>query len=226
MKRKLFALISIALLLCMLVGAVGCNSADRDVPATDAPATDAPTDKPTEKPTDKPTDKPTEKPTEKPTDDGKEDSTDDPGKNDPVIPPVEEDDGPRKTPIMGWASWNAYHPNISEEEILSQAERLVEYGLADLGYTFVNIDDGWQYGRVDGVVQINEERFPNGMKYMSDTLHSMGLKAGIYSDVGRNTCGAMHSGESKNTNVGLYGYEVEDLRRYLIEWDYDFIKVV
>lgn len=167
----------------------------------------------------------TEKPTEKPTDDGKEDSTDDPGKDDPVTPPVEEDDGPRKTPIMGWASWNAYHPNISEAEILSQAERLVEYGLADLGYTFVNIDDGWQYGRVDGVVQINEERFPNGMKYMSDTLHSMGLKAGIYTDVGRNTCGAMHSGESQNTNVGLYGYEVEDLRRYLIEWDYDFIKV-
>ena len=68
MKRNLFALISIALLLCMLIGAVGCNSADTDVPATDAPATDAPTDKPTEAPTDKPTDKPTEKPTEKPTD--------------------------------------------------------------------------------------------------------------------------------------------------------------
>lgn len=68
MKRKVFALISIALLLCMLIGAVGCNSADTDVPATDAPTTDAPTDKPTEAPTDKPTDKPTEKPTEKPTD--------------------------------------------------------------------------------------------------------------------------------------------------------------
>lgn len=68
MKRKVFALISIALLLCMLIGAVGCNSADTDVPATDAPTTDAPIVKPTEAPTDKPTDKPTEKPTEKPTD--------------------------------------------------------------------------------------------------------------------------------------------------------------
>ena len=200
------------LALSMLLGIfVGCTKDTPDDTTDPTDATDA-TDG-------------TERPAEKPTDDGKEDSTDDPGKDDPVIPPVEEDDGPRKTPIMGWASWNAYHPNISEAEILSQAERLVEYGLADLGYTFVNIDDGWQYGRVDGVVQINEERFPNGMKYMSDTLHSMGLKAGIYSDVGRNTCGAMHSGESQNTNVGLYGYEVEDLRRYLIEWDYDFIKV-
>jgi hypothetical protein len=52
----------------MLIGAVGCNSADTNEPATDAPTTDAPTDKPTEAPTDKPTDKPTEKPTEKPTD--------------------------------------------------------------------------------------------------------------------------------------------------------------
>ena len=209
MRRSFTALIALMLALSMLLGIFASCTTSTSDDATDA--TDA-TDS-------------TERPTEKPTDDGKEDSTDDPGKNDPVIPPVEEDDGPRKTPIMGWASWNAYHPNISEAEILSQAERLVEYGLADLGYTFVNIDDGWQYGRVDGVVQINEERFPNGMKYMSDTLHSMGLKAGIYSDVGRNTCGAMHSGESKNTNVGLYGYEVEDLRRYLIEWDYDFIKV-
>ncbi|MBR2850237.1 MAG: NPCBM/NEW2 domain-containing protein [Clostridia bacterium] len=212
MRRSFTALIALMLALSMLLGIfVGCTKDTPDDTTDPTDATDA-TDG-------------TEKPTEKPTDDGKEDSTDDPGKDDPVIPPVEEDDGPRKTPIMGWASWNAYHPNISEAKILSQAEKLVEYGLANLGYTFVNIDDGWQYGRVDGVVQINEERFPNGMKYMSDTLHSMGLKAGIYSDVGRNTCGAMHSGESQNTNVGLYGYEVEDLRRYLIEWDYDFIKV-
>ena len=212
MRRSFTALIALMLALSMLLGIfVGCTKDTPDDKTDPTDATDA-TDG-------------TERPAEKPTDDGKEDSTDDPGKDDPVIPPVEEDDGPRKTPIMGWASWNAYHPNISEEEILSQAERLVEYGLADLGYTFVNIDDGWQYGRVDGVVQINEERFPNGMKYMSDTLHSMGLKAGIYSDVGRNTCGAMYSGESQNTNVGLYGYEEEDLRRYLIDWDYDFIKV-
>ena len=210
MRRSFTALIALLLTLSTLVGIfASCTSKTPDIDST----------------TDKPTDIETDKPTEKPTDDNKEEGTDDPGKDDPVVPPVEEDDGPRKTPIMGWASWNAYHPNISEAEILSQAEKLVEYGLDDLGYTFVNIDDGWQYGRVDGVVQINEERFPNGMKYMADTLHSMGLKAGIYSDVGETTCGALYSGETKNTNVGLYGYEEEDLRRYLIEWDFDFIKV-
>ena len=49
----------------------------------------------------------------------------------------------RKTPIMGWASWNAYRTDISEETILSQAECLKKLGLADLGYIFVNVDDGW-----------------------------------------------------------------------------------
>ena len=58
MKRKLFALISIALLLCMLIGATGCNSADTNEPATDAPTTDAPTDKPTEAPTETTTEEP------------------------------------------------------------------------------------------------------------------------------------------------------------------------
>ena len=82
----------------------------------------------------------------------------------------------RKTPIMGWASWNAYHPRISEEIILSQAEKLIEYGLDDLGYTYVNIDDGWQNGRgSDGYVVTHTERFPSGMKALATKLHSMGL---------------------------------------------------
>ena len=141
--------------------------------------------------------------------------------NEPTTP-----EGPRKTPIMGWASWNAYHPRISEEIILSQAEKLIEYGLDDLGYVYVNVDDGWQNGRgKDGYVVTHAERFPSGMKYLSTKLHSMGLKAGIYSDAGANTCAALYSGEGQNTKVGLYGYEEKDLVRYLVDWDYDFIKV-
>ena len=132
----------------------------------------------------------------------------------------------RKTPIMGWSSWNAYHPRISEEIILSQAEKLVEYGLDDLGYVYVNVDDGWQNGRDSGgYVRTNSTRFPSGMKSLSTKLHAMGLKAGIYSDGGANTCAAMYSGEGQNTNVGLYGHELKDLERYLIDWDYDFIKI-
>ncbi len=132
----------------------------------------------------------------------------------------------RKTPLMGWASWNAYRTNISEEAILSQADKLVSLGLRDLGYTYVNIDDGWQYGRgEDGLVKINETRFPSGMKSLADTLHAMGLKAGIYTDAGKTTCGCISDKESTNDDVGLYGHDEEDLNRYLVDWGYDFIKV-
>ena len=132
----------------------------------------------------------------------------------------------RKTPLMGWASWNAYRTNITEEAILSQAEKLVELGLAELGYIYVNTDDGWQYGRgEDGLVKTNETRFPSGMKSLADKIHAMGLMAGIYTDAGASTCGWISDQETTNDNVGLYGYDEEDLNRYLVEWGYDFIKV-
>ena len=68
----------------------------------------------------------------------------------------------RKTPIMGWASWNAYRTDITEEAILSQARKLQELGLQDLGYVFVNVDDGWQNGRgEDGLVNINTSNNQN-----------------------------------------------------------------
>lgn len=132
----------------------------------------------------------------------------------------------RKTPLMGWASWNAYRTMISDDIILSQADKLVELGLADLGYTFVNIDDGWQNGRgEDGLVNINTQRFPNGMADLAAKIHARGLKAGIYTDAGASTCGLEGDNEYNNHNVGLLGYEEADLYRYLVEWDYDFIKV-
>ncbi len=132
----------------------------------------------------------------------------------------------RKTPIMGWASWNAYRTDISEQTILSQADKLVELGLADLGYTFVNVDDGWQNGRgEDGLVNINQSRFPSGMADLADKIHALGLKAGIYTDAGASTCGREGDNEVNNYNVGLLGYDEADLYRYLVEWEYDFIKV-
>ncbi|MBQ7355131.1 MAG: NPCBM/NEW2 domain-containing protein [Clostridia bacterium] len=132
----------------------------------------------------------------------------------------------RKTPLMGWASWNAYRTLISDEIILSQADKLVELGLADLGYTFVNVDDGWQNGRDENeLVNINTERFPKGMADLAAEIHARGLQAGIYTDAGASTCGLEGDNEYNNDDVGLLGHEEADLYRYLVEWDYDFIKV-
>ena len=132
----------------------------------------------------------------------------------------------RKTPLMGWASWNKYRVNISEAMFKKQLQALVDLGLRDLGYVYFNIDDGFQCGRgADGFVNADENKFPNGMKAFADYVHSLGFKAGIYTDAGVTTCAQIWDGLSYNDNVGLYGYDVQDLNMYLNDWGYDFIKV-
>lgn len=130
------------------------------------------------------------------------------------------------TPTMGWSSWNTFAVNISEDIIKGQADAMVKQGLKDAGYEYINIDDGFQYGRTDdGKVRIHPKRFPNGLLVVSDYIHSKGLKAGIYSDAGDCTCGSMGSGDVQNTNVGFYGHEQKDADFYFIENNFDFIKV-
>lgn len=132
----------------------------------------------------------------------------------------------KKGPTMGWSSWNTFAVNISEDIIKGQADAMVNQGLKAVGYQYINIDDGFQYGRTpEGKVCIHPERFPNGLKVVSDYIHSKGLKAGIYSDAGDLTCGSISNGDVRNTNVGLYGYEQVDADFYFKELEFDFIKV-
>lgn len=72
-------------------------------------------------------------------------------------------------PTMGWSSWNTFSVNISEDIIKGQADAMVSQGLKDVGYQYINIDDGFQYGRLsNGKVRIHPQRFPNGLKVVSD----------------------------------------------------------
>lgn len=135
----------------------------------------------------------------------------------------------RQTPIMGWSSWNNYRINISEALIKLQIDALISTGLADAGYTYCNVDDGFFYGRDEkDRVRLHPERFPNGIKVIADYAHERGLKAGTYSEGGSNTCAHIYDnpeGNSDGVGVGLYGHYEEDVRMYLIEGDFDFIKV-
>lgn len=133
----------------------------------------------------------------------------------------------RKTPIMGWASWNCFRTNISESGLKKQMDALINTGLAECGYTYCNMDDGFFGGRGDnGRLLFHKERFPNGIKVIADYAHSKGLKAGCYSEGGDNTCGFYYDNESHNGNgTGLYGYEKQDLEMFLDEFGFDFIKV-
>ena len=109
-------------------------------------------------------------------------------------------------PIMGWSSWNAFRVDISEDIIKHQADLMVEKGLKDAGYHYINVDDGF-FGKRDdnGIMFTNEKRFPNGMKPVADHIHSLGMKAGIYTDAGNNTCGSIWDNDLAGVGAGIYG---------------------
>lgn len=129
-------------------------------------------------------------------------------------------------PTMGWSSWNTYHVNISDTLIKRQADALVECGLKAAGYNYINIDDGFfGYRDSTGRMHSHPQRFPRGLRGVSDHIHSLGLKAGIYSDAGGNTCGSRYDNDENGFGAGLYGHERQDARLYFKEWNFDFIKI-
>lgn len=134
-----------------------------------------------------------------------------------------------KPPLMGWSSWNAYMVDISDSIIIHQANLIVKRGLKDAGYGNVNIDDGF-FGYRDqrGYMIPHPQRFPGGsaqMRSISDHIHSLGLKAGIYSDAGDNTCGSIYNKDLNGIGAGLWMHDVQDADQYFNNWNFDFIKI-
>ncbi|WCN79569.1 glycoside hydrolase family 27 protein [Micromonospora sp. LH3U1] len=125
------------------------------------------------------------------------------------------ENGLGRTPVMGWNSWNYYQCNIDENVVKKQADALVSTGMRDAGYKFVNLDDCWQTSRdSSGNIVADPERFPSGMKALGDYLHARGLKFGVYSDRGTQTCAE---------RPGSQGYEYQDARSYA-SWGVDLLK--
>lgn len=120
-----------------------------------------------------------------------------------------------KTPPMGWNSYNTYGIDINSKIVKSMADAIATNGMKEAGYEYIVIDDGWQIGRdTDGKIIANPDRFPEGIKYVADYIHSKGLKFGIYTDMGTKTCGGL---------PGSLGYEKIDAQTYA-DWGVDFIK--
>lgn len=124
-------------------------------------------------------------------------------------------EGLADTPPMGWNSWNKFACNINEKLIREIADAMVETGLRDMGYVYLNLDDCW-HGQRDslGFIQADPEKFPSGMKALADYVHSKGLKIGLYSDAGRSTCGG---------RPGSFGHEYQDALQYA-KWGIDYLK--
>jgi alpha-galactosidase len=86
-------------------------------------------------------------------------------------------------------NWNTFACDVSESLLLDTSSLLVEYGLRDLGYNYVVLDDCWSSGRgEDGYQVVDEKKFPRGMKAVSNDLHKEGLLFGMYSSAGEMTC--------------------------------------
>ncbi len=117
------------------------------------------------------------------------------------------------TPPMGWNSWNIWGDTVNEERVRDAANALLDTRLADYGFHYVCIDDGWAGGRDAQGSIVPNDRFP-AMPGLLRQLHEMGLKAGIYTSPGRTTCAEYE---------GSYGHEHEDARTFAA-WGVDFLK--
>src|SRR5712675_353207 len=118
-----------------------------------------------------------------------------------------------KTPPMGWNSWNKFAGRVDDAAVRGMADAMASNGMKDAGYQYINIDDTWEGSRdASGNITTNK-KFPD-MKALADYIHSKGLKIGIYSSPGPNTCAGYE---------GSFGHEEQDARTYAA-WGIDYLK--
>jgi alpha-galactosidase len=129
------------------------------------------------------------------------------------------------TPAMGWNSWNAFGRAVSDSLARAAADVFVSKGLIDHGWTYVNLDDGWERSAretdplfegptraPDGTILTNK-KFPD-MKALGDDIHAKGLKFGIYTGPGPTTCQRLEAS---------WQHEVQDFQTFA-SWGVDYIK--
>ena len=182
--------------------------------------------------------------------------------------------GQNALPPMGWVSWNAFHLDVDDEKIRGIADAMVSDGYRDVGYEYVNIDDGWwlQRSESSGALVVKTDRFPSAaqsdsalvelshsfssrdatyaalapatltlrvtderttFKPFVEYIHSLGLKAGIYSDIGRNSCGQYYDADDPNQplgnraerEIGTYGNVYQDISLFFEDWGFDYLKL-
>jgi alpha-galactosidase len=135
---------------------------------------------------------------------------------DRVTPPALHrvaDNGLAKTPPMGWNSWNRFAGRVDDASVRGIADAVASNGMKDAGYQYINIDDTWEGDRdARGTIRTNR-RFPD-MKALADYVHRKGLKIGLYSSPGPNTCAGYE---------GSYGHEEQDASTYAA-WGIDYLK--
>jgi len=152
--------------------------------------------------------------------------------------------GDAPLPPMGWNSWNAFRTQLDEAKLMGSADAIAASGLRELGYRYINIDDGWWQKRrqTDGRMVVRTSIFPSAkgtgpeetsFRPLVDRLHAMQFKAGIYTDIGRNACSQAYpqpdsllpTGNVAEREVGSFDHIDQDMSLYFKEWGFDYIKV-
>ncbi len=118
-----------------------------------------------------------------------------------------------RTPPMGWNSWNKFAGRVDDAAVRGMADAMATNGMKEAGYQYINIDDTWEAGREEHGNITTNKKFPD-MKALADYVHSKGLKIGIYSSPGPNTCAGYE---------GSYGHEEQDAKTYAA-WGIDYLK--
>jgi hypothetical protein len=147
-------------------------------------------------------------------------------------------DGVSATPIppppMGWSSWNSFSNTVDAQIVMEQAKAMAASGMQKAGYQYINIDEGWWLGKrdADGGFVVDEKAWPalapgekpGDMANIVRFIHSLGLKAGIYTDAGSNGCSMYPDLGPAYPNVGSEGHYEQDFLQFA-KWGFDYVKV-
>jgi alpha-galactosidase len=124
---------------------------------------------------------------------------------------------PPSRPVMGYNTWYQFRTSITEAKVIRQAQLLVSSGLASAGYNCVNLDDGWMADKraANGELTWDAAKFPQGIPWLADQIHALGLRFGIYTAIGTRTCQSL---------PGSWGHYAQDAKTFA-SWTVDFVKV-
>jgi len=141
---------------------------------------------------------------------------------------------PVPPPPMGWSSWNSFSNTVNAQIVMDQAKALATSGLEKAGYEYVNIDEGWWIGRrdKDGNIVVNDNQWPpvgltdkpGDMTSIVNFIHNLGLKAGIYTDAGKDGCSMTPDLGPPFRDVGSEGHYEQDFLQFA-KWGFDYVKV-
>jgi len=121
------------------------------------------------------------------------------------------------TPPMGYNTWNVIERDVSDTVLREMADAMVNLGLRDVGYQYINMDDWWAESErnAEGRLDPDPKRFPQGVKPVADYIHSLGLRFGLYSSPGPKMCAG--------SSPGTLGHEAQDARIWA-GWGVDYLK--